>query len=184
MSINCERSALVKRTISELGVLQRLKAYDAFAVSTIFVGFDVVDSDVDVLCCYGSKHAFADHVRMNFASAACFSLCVDADCVVARFKSESLRFEIYGCDSPIREQLAYRHYRVMRRLAHIGGNRFRRALRRLRTARGLKTEPAIARLLCLSGDPYIAVAQLADRSDRELSRQVDSAFSSAGRSLP
>ncbi len=79
----------------------------------------------------------------------------------------SLRVGFAGL--PLGDQFGFRHYVATARLIGIGGDDFRSKLRDLKL-HGIKTEPAIARILCLSGDPYQSVAALAELGDDELSR--------------
>jgi len=57
----------------------------------------------------------------------------------------------------------------MARLINLGGDIFREKVRDLKLA-GKKSEPAIANILGLIGDPYESVAELNDLSDGELAR--------------
>jgi hypothetical protein len=64
----------------------------------------------------------------------------------------------------------------MARLVNLGGDIFREKVRDLKLA-GKKSEPAIADILGLIGDPYERVAELNDLSDGELVRLMRDAFS-------
>jgi hypothetical protein len=64
----------------------------------------------------------------------------------------------------------------MARLINLGGDIFREKVRDLKLA-GRKSEPAIADILGLIGDPYERVAELNDLSDGELVRLMRDAFS-------
>ena len=55
----------------------------------------------------------------------------------------------------------------MQRLSAIGGEDFRKTLVCLKEI-GLKTEPAISKILKLEGDPYIEVLKLEKLSNSEL----------------
>jgi hypothetical protein len=57
----------------------------------------------------------------------------------------------------------------MARLINLGGDIFREKVRDLKLA-GKKSEPAIAEILGLIGNPYESVAELNDLSDGELVR--------------
>jgi hypothetical protein len=57
----------------------------------------------------------------------------------------------------------------MARLINLGGDIFREKVRDLKLA-GKKSEPAIADILGLIGDPYESVVELNDLSDGELVR--------------
>ena len=65
-----------------------------------------------------------------------------------------------------------RHYQIMKRLSDIGGVRFRENVRKLKR-RGVKTEPAIASLLQLAGDPYDSVLQIENWSDQKIMQKLN-----------
>ena len=149
------------------GLLDALADFQPIVVSTILVGLDIDGSDIDVACCYADRDTFAastDRFVRGFANASCDAR---SDHVVARFDFHEFQFEIYGSPIPIDEQFGVRHFRVMQRLVDIGGLPFQDQVRRLKQ-QGLKTEPAIAAVLQLEGDPYMAVAELDRLADDEL----------------
>jgi len=148
-------------------LLAQLAAYQPTVVSTIFAGLDTEASDIDVVCEYADQAEFVAAVRAFVRLFSGASLEARRDHVVARFEQAGFAFEIYGSPTPIDEQLGVRHFRVMRRLARLGGEPFCEQVRARKRA-GQKTEPAIASLLNLPGDPYQAVAGLEDAADEEL----------------
>ena len=73
---------------------------------------------------------------------------------------------------PVEEQNAYRHLNVMSRLSVLGGKEFKYTVRELKQE-GLKTEPALAKLLGLRGDPYQAILELEEFDDFELEELIE-----------
>ena len=71
----------------------------------------------------------------------------------------------------MKEQMGFRHFQVMQRLVAIASSDFAQQVRNLKN-QGLKTEPAIARLMKLQGDPYQAVADLELLTDKELEHRL------------
>lgn len=63
--------------------------------------------------------------------------------------------------------MAFRHYQIMKRLCAIGGTDFQNAVKAIKKT-GIKTEPAIASILHLTGNPYNSVLLLEQLKDREL----------------
>ena len=61
----------------------------------------------------------------------------------------------------LEQQFGFRHHVVMARLINLVGDIFREKVRDLKLA-GKKSEPAIADILGLNGDPYESVAELND----------------------
>ena len=69
---------------------------------------------------------------------------------------------------PVRSN-AYRPMLVEARVLRLLGEEFMRRVVELKE-KGVKTEPAFARLLGLDGDPYIAVLGLENVSDEDIMR--------------
>lgn len=69
---------------------------------------------------------------------------------------------------PVRSN-AYRHMLVEARVLRLLGGEFMRRVVELKE-KGVKTEPAFARLLGLDGDPYVAVLGLENVSDEDIMR--------------
>lgn len=151
-------------------VLERLAAFDPHVAGTLPLGVEVEDSDVDVLCCALHPAQFAKVLWENFSECDGFAVHQWAGgerAVVARFDWQGWPFEVFGSTQPVREQRGWRHFEVERRLLALGGERLRAAVLAERRA-GLKTEPAFARVLGLTGDPYEALLALQSLADRDL----------------
>ncbi|MCG8315213.1 MAG: DUF4269 domain-containing protein [Pseudomonadales bacterium] len=162
-----------KRAISQSRVKEIFETYSPSIVSTIFVELDTNQSDIDVVCEYQQQSAFASLISSSFQNCDCYSLDVYSKCVIGRFKVASFLFEIYGAPIPVTQQLAFRHYQIMLRLARLGGNPFKQRVRELKNS-GLKTEPAISQLLGLEGDAYSAVLELELWSNEKLKAHIKS----------
>ncbi len=160
-----------EKAISESRVKDVLKAYSPKVVSTIFVEFDTDQSDIDVVCEYQQQSNFTSLITSSFQRFESYSLDMYADHVIGRFRVSGFLFEIYGAPIPITQQLAFRHYQVMERLARLGGEPLKQKIRKLKYS-GLKTEPAISQILGLQGDPYSAVLELESWSNAQLEAYV------------
>lgn len=153
--------------IQKSRILEHLKEFDPTVVSTIMVGFDLEDSDIDIICCYKDPSALTTLIQATYGELDQFFCDIRTDHVLGQFVFEGFLFEIYGSTLPVTEQRAYGHYQVMKRLSKIGGEPFQELMRATKRS-GLKTEPAIASLFNLKGDPYEAVLLLNDSSGDEL----------------
>lgn len=160
--------------LTRAGVLDALSAYGPVVAGTIPLGIDTSASDIDVLCEARDPVAFVRDA-LRFARLPRFALHrkddADPPAIVCRFEAEGLPVEIFAQPLPVTVQRAYRHMLAERRLLRIAGQGAVEAIRHLR-ASGLRTEPAFAEHLALTGDPYLALLDLADRSDAELAATV------------
>ena len=92
---------------------------------------------------------------------------------MCRFLLEDFEVEIFTSPEPLEKQYGWRHLSVMERLVLIGGDSFRHDIVKMKIS-GLKTEPAIAKRLGLTGEPYEAIAQLESLTDSTLRQLVNS----------
>ena len=154
-------------------ILECLVDYGPEVVGTLPLGIDIATSDIDILCNVSGLDAFglfADHAFGDFAGYTRHRRDatdhVEAAAVV-RFECDGLPIEIFATDRPAREQYGFVHMLIEARILHVMGDGFARKIQDLKQA-GIKTEPAFASLLQLDGDPYLALAKLADLSPSEL----------------
>lgn len=164
-----------RRALAEarrLGCAEVLTDFDPVVVSTLLCGLDAAGSDLDVACRVTDPEAFLAVVRRAYGHLPGFSARIvqgDGPDIVVSFLGPDLPVEIFGEDRPVEEQQAVRHFRAWSRLAELGGPDFRRRVRTVR-AQNVETEPAVAKVLALAGDPFEAVDRLGDASDEQLSR--------------
>ncbi|GAB2944267.1 DUF4269 domain-containing protein [Hymenobacter coalescens] len=160
--------------ITRLGILTTLRAYGPVLAGTIPLALDLPDSDLDLICevPQTALPAFGQLLRRRYGHFPDFSLretCwQNRPTVVSGFRAEGFAWEVFGQPCPAQEQQAVRHLRIEHAVLQAGGERWHRAVLRLRQ-QGLKTEPAFARLLRLPGDdPYAALLTLEGRPHTEL----------------
>jgi hypothetical protein len=156
--------------LEECGVLEALASFDPRVAGTPPLGLDLPDSDIDVLCFAPDAHTFTDTVWRAFSDSPAFIAKQWVDpprSVVVSFEAAGWRIELHGEAIPVERQRGWRHFAVERRLLDFGGHDFRAAVRAQRQ-RGMKTEPAFAAVLGLSGDPYISLLDLAEQGDQLL----------------
>ena len=152
--------------------LEILAAYDPHIVGTLPLEIAIPGSDIDIACHAPDPLAFASAVWTAFASCERFSIhqwVGGGRPVVASFRILDWDIEIFGAHLPVREQPAWRHFDIERRLLDLIGPSLQSAVIRLRMA-GLKTEPAFAAAMGLKGDAYVKLLELETLSDHELAR--------------
>jgi hypothetical protein len=158
------------------GILEKLAPFHPTLVSTVCVGLDIEGSDLDFICQFDEPETFEDSVRSSFGSYPKFRFRyrnLEKSEAVTTFECRSFIIEIFGSVIPVEQQNAYRHLTVMSRLLKFGGDALRSGVRQLKHS-GLKTEPALAKILGLSGDPYRAILGLERASDSELQALIQS----------
>lgn len=164
-----------------------LRAFDPHIAGTPPLGLDLPASDIDILCHAPDPAVFAAVVWDRFRNGSGFALrqwIGDGRPVIAGFHAHGWAFEIFGAAAPVREQAGWRHFDVERRLLALGGAPLREAVMAGRH-RGLKTEPAVAAALGLSGDPYAALLDLQRQPDDALRRiLLDAGFAPAPPTTP
>jgi hypothetical protein len=152
--------ARVAREWNALDLATVLADWDPVVVSSSAAGLGLERSDLDVVCDLRAP-GFATAVRAAFGDRPGFGTSRHGALHLTAFRGLDMDIEIVGEPRPVEEQLAYRHAVAHRRVVDEHGPAFAAAVRDLRRRTGLKTEPAIAHLLHLDGDPYVAVERLA-----------------------
>jgi hypothetical protein len=146
----------------------------AVLASTIALGIDTSESDLDVLCHIANLDHFSSFISEKWGRFPNFhevSTSTPSQSRCCAFRCDGFAVEIYGSLHSLEQQFGFKHYVVTARLLKIAGEPLRDKLWHLKQ-QGYKTEPAIAKLLALSGDPYVSVAALIERDDSELGALV------------
>jgi hypothetical protein len=159
-----------QEALTESNVLGALVPFNPHIAGTPPLELDLPGSDIDVLCFAPDAYAFIDTVWRIFSSAPAFTakqLVRAPRPVVVCFEMAGWRIELYGEAIPVEQQRGWRHFVVERRLLALGGQDLRVAVHALRQ-HGMKTEPAFAAVLRLSGDPYLSLLDLGEQDDETL----------------
>ncbi|WP_240837253.1 DUF4269 domain-containing protein [Acidaminobacter sp. JC074] len=147
------------------------QAYSPVIVGTFPIDIDISSSDIDVIMQSDDLDRLKDKLHSDFSSYEGFELS-HKDILVCRFNHLDFQIEIYATKEPVSSLNSYRHLIVEKRLLELYPETFRQAVIDLKMS-GVKTEPAFARLLGLEGDPYQALLELEDMSDKELLEIID-----------
>jgi hypothetical protein len=149
--------------LTELGIFEKLQAYSPLLTGTIPLGIDVPQSDLDIICECNAHETFRAHVTQCFGQQPNFSIHTsmhdDLKCSVIQFRAGSFTVEVFGQNRPTLLQNAYRHMLIEYHILKTKGEDFKQQIIALKR-QGVKTEPAFAQLLHLSGDPYQALLAL------------------------
>ena len=152
--------ALVAAEWAALGIAERLAPFDPVLVSSHAAGLGLPDSDLDVVCDLRPP-GFVPAAGRAFGEREGFEVHDQGPRLLITFQGPTMLVELVAEARPVEEQLAYRHAAAHRRLVATLGQDFAAAVRLQRAEHGLKTEPAIAAVLGLPGDPYSDVEGLA-----------------------
>ncbi|MGG3306173.1 DUF4269 domain-containing protein [Paenibacillus lautus] len=144
--------------IDELRLWDHLKPCNPILVGTIPIGIDIASSDLDIICHVTDFARFGRELTKNYSQLVsnftCSSRTVNnVDRTVARFQYKGWEFEIFAQPIPSTKQNGYRHMIVEYKLLKRLGETARQGIIELKRS-GYKTEPAFAKLLHITGDPY------------------------------
>jgi hypothetical protein len=154
-----------------------LSQFRGVLASTIALGIHTPTSDLDFLCEVQDLDRFADTIQHHFGHLRDFSLVtmpVPSESRGCSFWCDDFEIEVFGSTVRLEAQFGFRHYTVMARLIKLGGDAFCDKLRAAKLA-GLKSEPAVAAILSLPGNPYESVAALSDSTDAGLLELIQEA---------
>ena len=159
------------KCITERHFLSSLAEFRVVLISTVALGIYTPQSDLDLICEADDLDYFSKRVKEMYAEFSEFKDVKTPNPAQSRcysFRCDDFEIEIFGATVRLEDQFGYRHYLAMARLINIGGEAFRDKLQKAKLS-GMKTEPAIASILGLEGDPYESVAGLADLTEGEFS---------------
>jgi len=155
-----ERQKLAHQVLVEHQIFELLEPFDPLLTGTIPIHIDMASSDLDICCYYENQEEFASHLSHSFGKLTNFKLkeiLIDGQpTIIANFLLADFEIEIFGQNIPSRQQNAFKHLLIEHQILQQKGEKFRTAIINLKLE-GYKTEPAFAKLLGLTGDPYVAL---------------------------
>ncbi|QGK75398.1 DUF4269 domain-containing protein [Flavobacterium sp. SLB02] len=139
-------------------VLLNLAEFDPILVGTIPINIDIENSDLDIICHWKNKTDFTEKLNSVFSKENEFtlreSIINDKESIIANFKINDFEIEVFGQNTPTKNQNGYKHMIIEHEILQSKGENFRLEIIKLKQ-NGYKTEPAFAFLLGLKGDPYV-----------------------------
>lgn len=161
--------------IENLYLLERLSEFHPVVIGTPPLGIATCDSDIDVACTASDLERFSQFVEEAYGhldefSARYYELRGEPT-VLTSFDSENWSVELFCQSVSTEDQWGFRHFRVEQRILALQPD-LRTEIRRLKE-RGLKTEPAFAEVLGLSGEPYRSVLELETYTDDALQKLLE-----------
>lgn len=169
--LRLETNKRVWNALTVSRVLESLQEFRPLVTGTFPLGIANEASDLDIVL---------ESRDLGYAAKRIEGLCrhergfridriqvAGVDTLLATFVTAGVPFELFVQAVPVTEQRAYRHFLVEERLLKLGGPTFAEKVRSAR-ARGLKTEPAFAEVLGLTGDPFERLLELQRSTNGEL----------------
>jgi len=139
-------------------ILSKLAEFDPILVGTIPINIDIENSDLDIICYWKNKIDFTEKLNSVFGKENEFTIreaiINDKESIIANFKINDFEIEVFGQNTPTKNQNGYKHMIIEHEILQSKGENFRLEIIKLKQ-NGYKTEPAFAFLLGLKGDPYI-----------------------------
>lgn len=163
--INIEKNRRVFSALTETALLLKLKNHNPLVVGTFPLGIETDTSDIDICLTYDNESDLLNLLTKEFSHFDDFNIsecCLfSGKALQTNFKhaETSLKFELIAQNTPSEKQVAYQHFQIEEKILKYSGRAFRELLIAER-ANGLKTEPAFAKVLSLSGDPYAELLKL------------------------
>ncbi|AHZ85440.1 hypothetical protein Bb109J_c3406 [Bdellovibrio bacteriovorus] len=167
--IRLEKNEAVYAAVKKSGVLKSLKEHQPLLVGTYPLGMNVSGSDVDVLINVPDLMAAEGLLQKLFSNFENFTIesHMQSAAVTASFDFQGVPFEVFAQVKDSAKQNGNLHFLAEERLLHVGGSSLGEKILALRKA-GDKTEPAFAKALGLSGNPYAELLRLQKLSESEL----------------
>ena len=152
-----DRQKLAYSEILKLDVFGKLKKYNPILTGTIPIEIDLPESDLDIICECKNHIEFSEFLSEQYGDKTDFKIYSTklngTKSTLAEFKTENFTFEILGQNIPTDKQNAYRHMIVEHRILEQKGAEFKHKIKKLKS-NGIKTDPAFAKLLKLTGNPF------------------------------
>lgn len=171
LSIGNEIQKKAYTAIKTLRIIEILEKFDPILVGTIPININTDKSDLDIICHFADFQNFTDYLFKHFGQCQGFKIenknSEKGIIIISNFYFMNFEFEIYATTSPSHIQNGYRHMLIEDRILNILGEDFRLKVVALKE-KGIKTEPAFAKLLKLEGNPYEELLKCFDYSDEEI----------------
>lgn len=155
-----ERQKQAYDVLAKHSIFDILTEFEPVLTGTIPIEIDIPTSDLDICCYWINSDEFYSLVKKSFHQHKDFSitetLINDLKTIIATFKVEGFEIEIFGQNIPSKNQNAFKHMVIEHQILLEKGEEFRQVIIDLKM-NGYKTEPAFAKLLGLTGNPYDAI---------------------------
>jgi hypothetical protein len=155
LKLGTKKQQKVYQVLVENKIMENLSTYTPIFVGTIPLNIDIEISDIDIIYYVKDRNQFIESLVKCFQNMKGFKITRNTvfDSIKANFYIEDFELEIFGQDLDTIQQNAYQHMIIEHSILIEKGEEFRQKVINLKR-KGLKTEPAFAKLLSLDGNPY------------------------------
>lgn len=161
--------------IEQLDMLNRLAEFKPVVIGTPPLGIDTPSSDIDLACTSEELERFERVATAEFGTLEDFQChrmrWQELDSIIIEFQAFQWPFEVFCQPIPTDKQWGVRHFQVEKRVLKLAPH-LKPLIVALKNS-GMQTEPAFAKVLRLTGDPYLAVLELEKLGDESLRKIVD-----------
>ena len=163
-----------RQAIEELDLLGKLAEFSPVVIGTPPLGIDIASSDIDIACSCVELTRFKNFSVSEFEKFDNFhcrdAILQDQDSIIIQFHALNWDIELFCQSLSTDQQWGVRHFKIEQKLLEIAP-RLKAIVTDLKQ-NGIKTEPAFASALGLSGDPYSAMLDLENMTHDELTRII------------
>lgn len=160
LKIGTNKQQKAFEVLNENLIFQNLSEFTPVLVGTIPLNIDIPSSDLDIACYWKDKNHFEEIIKNAFGKERNFQISETSisgeATIIANFFLGNFEIEIFGQHIPVSQQNGFRHMTMEYQILEEQGEEFRKKIIKLKM-QGYKTEPAFAKLLHLSGNPYEAI---------------------------
>lgn len=157
--------------LQQLNVGEVLAAYQPRLVGTVPLDIHIPGSDLDIICEVYELASFLGTCRAAFGHYPGYyvkqTIHQGMPATVLSFQTSRWPIEIFGQPIPTHQQYAYRHMVIEGNLLRLAGSEMAEWVRSQK-GKGIKTEPAFALMLGLTGDPYEGLLDLESYTEEQL----------------
>ncbi|HDR7795571.1 TPA: DUF4269 domain-containing protein [Bacillus luti] len=150
-----DKQQKVYDVLNKLNIMEDLALYSPVLCGTIPIRIDTLQSDLDIVMEVHNFDVFEQEMRSLYGSYEGFKIkrkkIKNTESIKIIFEFEGFEFELFAQPKPVRNQNAYRHM-IVEHMLLMKHPHIRKEVIQLKE-RGLKTEPAFARVLNINGDP-------------------------------
>jgi uncharacterized protein len=173
--VNVEKNTELFSGLRELKIFSDFKKFFPLISGTYPLNIQIENSDVDILMQTEDLVGLQNLLQSKYGDLQHYNSAIfknpNGKALVVTFEFSGFIFEIYAEDKPTVVQSSNLHFILQERILKLANNDFFNKIRDLKKS-GIKTEPAFAQVLKMTGDPYLVLLGLQKKSEAELKKMI------------